>query len=407
MKSTKDILTDILKKRILVLDGAMGTMIQRHKLEEKDFRGEILKDHPVDLKGNNDLLSITQPGIIKNIHRAYLDAGADIIESNTFSGTSIAQTDYKTEEFVYDINYQSAKIAKKTAEEFTKKNPAKPRFVAGALGPTNKTLSLSSNVNDPGQRTVTFEQMSASYYEQVRGLVEGGADILLIETITDTLNAKSAIYAVEEYMNKTGKQIPVMISGTIVDLSGRTLSGQTTEAFWISVAHTKNLLSVGLNCSLGAKQMRPFIEELSNIANCFVSIYPNAGLPNEMGEYDETPGITSSLLREYAEANFFNIVGGCCGTTPEHISAISKMITQFKPREISDVKSYLRLSGLEPLVVRPDSNFVNVGERTNVTGSKKFEKLIVDKKINPVPVVGNGVLVGIVSRSDLVRLLAR
>src|SRR3990172_8902658 len=257
MKSTKDILTDILKKRILVLDGAMGTMIQRHKLEEKDFRGEILKDHPVDLKGNNDLLSITQPGIIKNIHRAYLDAGADIIESNTFSGTSIAQTDYKTEEFVYDINYQSAKIAKKTAEEFTKKNPAKPRFVAGALGPTNKTLSLSSNVNDPGQRAVTFEQMSASYYEQVRGLVEGGADILLIETITDTLNAKSAIYAVEEYMNKTGKQIPVMISGTIVDLSGRTLSGQTTEAFWISVAHTKNLLSVGLNCSLGAKQMRP------------------------------------------------------------------------------------------------------------------------------------------------------
>ena len=376
MESTTNILTKILKERILVLDGAMGTMIQRHKLEEKDFRGERLINHPSDLKGNNDLLSITQPEIIKNIYREYLEAGADIIETNTFSGTSIAQADYKTEEFVYEINYQAAKLAKEAAKEFTKKNPDKPRFVAGALGPTNKTLSLSPNVNDPGYRATTFEKMSEAYYEQTKGLVEGGADILLIETIFDTLNAKSAIFAVEEYMNDTGKEIPVMISGTIVDQSGRTLSGQTTEAFWISISHTKNLLAVGLNCSLGAKQMRPFIEELSKIANCFVSIYPNAGLPNEMGEYDETPGTMTSLLKEYAEANFFNIVGGCCGTTPDHISAIAKMVSKFKPRELPEVKKYLRLSGLEPLVVRPDSNFVNVGERTNVTGSKKFEKLI-------------------------------
>jgi len=377
MAVTLDILKEILKERILVLDGAMGTMIQRHKLEEKDFRGGKFTNHPCDLKGNNDFLNITQSQIIKYIYRAYLEAGADIIETNTFSGTSIAQADYKTEEFVYEINYQGAKLAKVAAEEFTKKNTDKPRFVAGALGPTNKTLSLSPNVNDPGFRATTFEKMAEAYYEQTKGLVEGGVDILLIETIFDTLNAKSAIYAVEEYMNDTGKQIPVMISGTIVDQSGRTLSGQTTEAFWISIAHTKNLLSVGLNCSLGAKQMRPFIEELSNIANCFVSIYPNAGLPNEMGEYDETPKIMSSLLKEYAEANFFNIVGGCCGTTPDHISAIAKMVLEFKPREIPEVKTYLRLSGLEPLVIRPDSNFVNVGERTNVAGSKKFEKLII------------------------------
>jgi 5-methyltetrahydrofolate--homocysteine methyltransferase len=375
--TTLEQLNKILKERIVILDGAMGTMIQRQKLEEKDFRGERFKNHPVDLKGNNDLLSIVKPEIIKNIHRAYFEAGADIVETNTFSGTAIVQADYKTQDLAYEINYQSAKIAKEIAEEFTKKNPDKPRFVAGALGPTNKTLSLSSNVNDPGHRAVTFEQMSTNYFEQVKGLVEGGADILLIETITDTLNAKSAIYAVEEYMNQTGKEIPVMISGTIVDLSGRTLSGQTTEAFWISVAHTKNLLSVGLNCSLGAKQMRPFLEELSNIANCFVSIYPNAGLPNEMGDYDETPEITTSLLKDFAESNFFNIVGGCCGTTPDHIAAISKMASGFEPRKIPEVKPYLRLSGLEPLVVRPDSNFVNIGERTNITGSKKFEKLII------------------------------
>jgi 5-methyltetrahydrofolate--homocysteine methyltransferase len=376
MKSKLELLKALLNKRILVLDGAMGTMIQRHKLQEKDFRGERFKNHPRDLKGNNDLLSLTRPEIIRDIHRAYLEAGADIIETNTFSGTSIAQADYKTEELVYDINFQSARIAKEIVEEFITKNPSKPRFVAGALGPTNKTLSLSPNVNDPCYRATTFEKMSGAYYEQVKGLIEGGADILLIETIFDTLNAKAAIYAVEEYMNITRKQIPVMISGTIVDQSGRTLSGQTTEAFWISISHTKNLLSVGLNCSLGAKQMRPFIEELSNIANCFVSIYPNAGLPNEMGDYDETPKTMTTILREYAEANFFNIVGGCCGTTPDHIKAISEMISEFKPREIPETKPYLRLSGLEPLIVRPDSNFINVGERTNVSGSKKFEKLI-------------------------------
>ncbi len=253
MKSTLQILKEILANRILVLDGAMGTMIQRHKLKEKDFRGERFKNHPSDLKGNNDLLSITQPEIIKEIHRSYLESGADIIETNTFSGTSIAQSDYKTEKFVYEINYQSAKMAKEAAEDFTQRNPNKPRFVAGALGPTNKTLSLSPNVNDPGFRAVTFEKMSSAYYEQTKGLVEGGADVLLIETIFDTLNAKSAIYAVEEYLNETGKQIPVMISGTIVDQSGRTLSGQTTEAFWISISHTKNLLSVGFNCCFGCK----------------------------------------------------------------------------------------------------------------------------------------------------------
>lgn len=377
VESKLDIIRGILGKRILVLDGAMGTMIQRQGLQEKDFRGEKFKNHPSDLKGNNDLLSLTRPDVILNIHREYLEAGADIIETNTFSGTSIAQADYKTEEYVYDINFHSARIARQAADEYTKKNPGKPRFVAGALGPTNKTLSLSPNVNDPGFRATTFEKMSAAYYEQAKGLVEGGADILMIETIFDTLNAKAAIFAVEEYMNDSGLQVPVIISGTIVDQSGRTLSGQTTEAFWISVSHTKNLLAVGLNCSLGAEQMRPFIEELSNIADCFVSIYPNAGLPNEMGEYDETPGTMSRLLKDYAESNFFNIVGGCCGTTPEHITAISEMVATFKPREVPAVEKYLRLSGLEPLVVRPDSNFVNVGERTNVTGSKKFEKLIV------------------------------
>ncbi len=376
MNTTFEKISEILKKRILVLDGAMGTMIQRCKLTEKDFRGNNFKDHPCDLKGNNDLLSITQPEIIKNIHRAYLEAGADIIETNTFSGTSIAQADYKTENYVYEINYQSAKIAKEAAKEFAEKNSAKPRFVAGALGPTNKTLSLSPKVNDPGFRSVNFEQMSKAYYEQVKGLIDGGADIILIETVFDTLNAKSAIYAIEEFMHDSGKSFPVMISGTIVDQSGRTLSGQTTEAFWISVAHTKNLLSVGLNCSLGAKQMRPFIEELSNIADCFVSIYPNAGLPNEMGEYDETPEMMSSLLKEFADAGFFNIVGGCCGTTPDHIAAISKIAEEFKPREIPSVPPYLKLSGLEPMVIRPDSNFVNIGERTNITGSKKFERLI-------------------------------
>ena len=354
----------------------MGTMIQHHKLTEKDFRGEKYKDHSHDLKGNNDLLNITQPEIIKDIHRAYLEAGADIIETNTFSANAISQSDYKLEQIAYEINFEAAKIAKQAATEFIKQNPNKPRFVAGALGPTNRTASLSPDVNDPGYRAITFDKLAATYGEQVRGLIDGGADILLVETIFDTLNAKAAIYAIQEYCDKNNLIIPIMISGTIVDQSGRTLSGQTTEAFWISISHAKNLLSVGLNCALGAKQMRPFIEELSRIAPVYISVYPNAGLPNEMGEYDESADSMSKILNEFGENGFFNIVGGCCGTTPEHINAISKIAEKIKPRKIPNIEPYLRLSGLEPLIVRPESNFINIGERTNITGSKNFSKLI-------------------------------
>ncbi|MGE5440828.1 MAG: methionine synthase [Bacteroidota bacterium] len=369
-------ISELLKKRILVLDGAMGTMIQRHKLEESDFRGERFKDHPHDLKGNNDLLCLTQPEIIKNIHRAYFEAGSDIVETNTFNSTSISQSDYKTEHLVYELNYAAARLAREAADEFTRKDPSKPRFVAGSMGPTNKTASLSPDVNDPGYRATSFDDLANAYLEQVKALSEGGVDILLIETIFDTLNCKAAIYAVEEHRRQSGRELPVMISGTIVDQSGRTLSGQTTEAFWISVSHTKNLLSVGLNCALGSKQMRPFIKELSRIASCFISLYPNAGLPNEFGGYDETGRDMASVLEDYAKEGFINIVGGCCGTTPDHIGAISEAVVKLKPREIPQTEPYLRLSGLEPLVVRPESNFVNVGERTNVTGSKKFARLI-------------------------------
>jgi len=370
----------ILEERIMILDGAMGTMIQRYKLREEEFKGEKFKNHPYDLKGNNDILSITQPKIIKNIHREYFEAGADIVETNTFNGTSISQADYHTEKYVYEINYQAAKIAREVADEFNKTENDKPRFVAGALGPTNKTLTLSPDVNNPGYRTVTFDQMVSAYYESAKALVEGGVDILIIETIFDTLNAKSAIYAVDKVCTEMGVNVPVMISGTIVDQSGRTLSGQTTEAFWISVAHTKNLLSIGLNCSLGAKQMRPFVEELSNIADVYLSVYPNAGLPNEMGEYDETPNITSDVLEDFAESGFINIVGGCCGTTPDHIKVITEKVKKHSPRKTPKTKPYLRLSGLEPLIVRPESNFINVGERTNVSGSKKFARLIREEK---------------------------
>ena len=382
MNYTLESLQNILQKRILVLDGAMGTMIQRHKLTEKDFRGERFNDHSHDLKGNNDLLNITHPEIIKNIHKAYLEAGADIIETNTFSANSISQADYKLEHTAYEINFEAAKIAKAAAQEFTAQNPSKPRFVAGALGPTNRTASLSPDVNDPGYRAITFDKLAKAYGEQAKGLIDGGTDILLVETIFDTLNAKAAIYAIQEYCNKNNINIPVMISGTIVDQSGRTLSGQTTEAFWISVSHTKNLLCVGLNCSLGGKQMRPFIEELSRIAPVFVSIYPNAGLPNEMGEYDETAEAMSEILNDFGENGFFNIVGGCCGTTPEHIKAITKVAKNIKPRKIPDGKPFLQLSGLEPLIVRPESNFINVGERTNITGSKNFAKHILAGNYN-------------------------
>ncbi len=369
-------LKQILTERILILDGAMGTMIQRYKLSEDDYRGERFKDHHKPLKGNNDLLSITQPAIIKAIHEEYLIAGSDIIETNTFNGTSVSQADYDTQDIVYEINYESARLARETAVKFTELNPDKPRFVAGALGPMNKTLSLSPDVNDPGYRAVTFDEIKDSYKEAANGLIDGGADILLVETIFDTLNSKAALFAIQEVLEEKGIEKPIMISGTVVDQSGRTLSGQTTEAFWYSVRHVKNLLSVGLNCALGPAQLRPFIEELSGIADVFVSLYPNAGLPNEFGGYDESPESMLKVLREFAELGFFNIVGGCCGTTPDHIKAFSELAGTITPRVVSSVENYTRLSGLEPLVFRPETNFVNVGERTNVTGSLKFKRLI-------------------------------
>lgn len=369
----------ILKERILVLDGAMGTMIQRHKLDEDDFRGERFKDHTKLLKGNNDLLSITRPDIIKEIHSKYFEAGADIAETNTFSGTRIAQADYKLEDIAYELNFQSAKIAKEVADEFTKKNPRKPRFVAGSMGPTNRTASLSPDVNDPGFRAVTFDQLADAYYEQAKGLYDGGADIFLVETIFDTLNAKAALFAIQKLFFETGKKIPVMVSGTITDASGRTLSGQTVEAFLYSVLHM-DLLSIGFNCALGAKQLRPHISTLAEKSELLVSAHPNAGLPNEFGEYDETPESTAEQIEEFLREDLINIVGGCCGTTPEHIKAIAEVAKKYKPRIPPVIERIPRYSGLEPLNVFKESNFVNVGERTNVTGSAKFKKLIKEEK---------------------------
>ncbi len=369
-------LFSILNNRILILDGAMGTMIQGYKLSEEDFRGEKFQHVENELKGNNDLLSVTQPDIIKKIHSQFLDAGADIIETNTFNANPISQEDYQLQDFTYEINVASAKVAREAADLFTEKNPDKPRFVAGAVGPTNKTLSLSPDVENPGYRAITFDALADAYEEQIRGLIDGGVDTLLIETVFDTLNCKAAIYAAHRHMRKIGRKLPVMISGTIVDQSGRTLSGQTTEAFWTSVQHANPLLSIGLNCALGSSQMRPYIQELSNHASCFTSLYPNAGLPNEMGDYDESPNYMAEQLKNYAEEGLVNMVGGCCGTTPDHIRAIAEEAANHKPRKKSEPKPYLRLSGLEPLVVRPESNFVNIGERTNVTGSAKFKRLI-------------------------------
>jgi 5-methyltetrahydrofolate--homocysteine methyltransferase len=369
-------LFSILKKRILILDGAMGTMIQGYKLSEDDFRGKKFKNVDNELKGNNDLLSVTQPDIIREIHSQFLDAGADMVETNTFNANPISQEDYQLQDFTYEINVASAKVAREAADSFTKKNPDKPRFVAGAVGPTNKTLSLSPDVENPGYRAITFDSLADAYEEQIRGLVDGGVDTLLIETVFDTLNCKAAIYAAHRHMRKIGRQLPIMISGTIVDQSGRTLSGQTTEAFWTSVQHASPLLSIGLNCALGSSQMRPYIQELSKHASCFTSLYPNAGLPNEMGEYDESPNYMAEQLKNYAEEGFVNLVGGCCGTTPDHIRAIAEEAANHKPRKKANPKPYLRLSGLEPLVIRPDTNFVNIGERTNVTGSAKFKRLI-------------------------------
>ncbi|HEY9008966.1 MAG TPA: homocysteine S-methyltransferase family protein [Ohtaekwangia sp.] len=324
---------DILKERILVIDGAMGTMIQRYKLEEEDFRGERFKNHPSPLKGNNDVLSITRPDIIKEIHRQYLEAGADILETNTFSGTTIAQADYHLEDAVYDLNYYSAKIAKEVADEYTKKDPSKPRFVAGAMGPTNKTASLSPDVNNPGYRAITFDELALAFKQQAKGLIDGGADILLLETIIDTLNVKAALFAIQELFDEIGKTLPVMVSGTITDASGRTLSGQTTEAFLVSVSHVP-LLSIGLNCALGASQLRPYLQVLNEKAPFFVSAYPNAGLPNEFGHYDQTPEEMGSQVEVFLKEGLINIVGGCCGTTPDHIKLIASIAAKYKPRLI-------------------------------------------------------------------------
>lgn len=323
----------LLKERILVIDGAMGTMIQRHKLEEKDFRGERFKDHPYPLKGNNDLLSLTRPDIIKDIHRQYFEAGADIIETNTFSGTSIAQADYHLEHIVYELNFQSAKIAREVADEFTRKDPSRPRFVAGSMGPTNKTASLSPDVNNPGYRAISFDELAAAFKEQAKGLIDGGSDVLLLETIIDTLNVKAALFAIQELFDEIGRSLPVMVSGTITDASGRTLSGQTTEAFLISVSHMP-LLSVGLNCALGASQLRPYLQVLNEQAPFFVSAYPNAGLPNEFGHYDQSPEEMAAQVEEYLKEGLVNIVGGCCGTTPHHIRIIAEVAKKYKPREV-------------------------------------------------------------------------
>jgi 5-methyltetrahydrofolate--homocysteine methyltransferase len=337
MKNIKD----ILKERILIIDGAMGTMIQRYKLEEADYRGERFKNWHTDVKGNNDLLSITQPQIIEAIHGQYLEAGADIIETNTFSSTSIAQADYEMQSLAYELNVASAKCARNAADKFTAINPDKPRFVAGAIGPLNKTLSLSPDVNNPGYRAVSFDEVAEAYTEQIKGLVDGGVDIILIETIFDTLNAKAAIYAAKNYFRKNNiAELPIMISGTITDASGRTLSGQTLEAFYISVMHA-NPLSIGLNCALGAAEMRPHIEELSEMAGCYTSAYPNAGLPNAFGEYDEQPHQTAHIIEEWAANGWLNIVGGCCGTTPDHIKHIADEVAKYKPRVLPVVEESL------------------------------------------------------------------
>ncbi|MBT6005066.1 MAG: methionine synthase [Prolixibacteraceae bacterium] len=368
-----------LKTRVLVMDGAMGSLIQEYKLTQADYHGERLKDFPNDQKGNNDILSITQGNIISEIHTKYLKAGADILLTNTFNATSISQADYGTEEFVYEMNKASAEIARKVADEFTNKNPAKPRFVVGSLGPTNKTLSLSPDVNDPGYRAVTFDEVKTSYREQVEGLLDGGVDLLLIETIFDTLNGKAAIFAIEEALEARNLKLPLMVSGTITDASGRTLSGQTLEAFLNSVSHV-DLLSIGLNCSLGASDLRPYIKELSKKAPFHISAHPNAGLPNQFGEYDETPEIMAGHIKDYLDNNFVNIIGGCCGTTPARIHEFVKIAEKSNPHLIKVADNNTRFSGLEPVTMTENTNFVNIGERCNVAGSRKFARLIREEK---------------------------
>ena len=366
---------EILKNRILVMDGAMGTMIQSYNLEEKDFRGDRFINHPCDLKGNNDILSIVRPDIIREIHTAYLEAGADIVETNTFNSTSISQADYQMEGIVYEINKTSAEIACSITSSFTSQNPDKPRFVCGAIGPTNKTASMSPDVSSPGFRNVDFDELKETYIEQVNGLIDGGVNLLLIETVFDTLNCKAALFAVETVLEEKKISIPLMVSGTITDASGRLLSGQTVEAFWHSIRHV-DLLAVGLNCALGAEQIRPYVDEFSKIADTNVLVYPNAGLPNEFGGYDEDPHDMAIFLDEFASSGLVNIIGGCCGTGPEHIQEFNKSVKNKTPRDIPIGLPLTKLSGLESVIIRPDSNFINIGERTNVTGSSKFRKLI-------------------------------
>ena len=375
----RNIIYKVLENRVLVLDGAMGTMIQRYKLTESDYRGERFASHPIDLKGCNDLLCLTKPSVIREIHHAYLEAGADILETNTFNATSVSMADYQLESIVYEMNVEAAQIAVSEAEKFTALNPHKPRFVAGAVGPTSKTASMSPDVNDPGFRAVTYDQLKVAYAEQVRGLIDGGVNLLLVETIFDTLNAKAALYAINEVLAERNLRLPVMVSGTITDASGRTLSGQTTEAFLNSVSHI-DLLSIGFNCSLGAEQLNPFIEELSRKAPFYVSAYPNAGLPNQFGEYDESPLQMAHHVKPILQNKSVNIIGGCCGTTPDHIRELCVIAEQSVPRHIPAIEKHLRLSGLEPLLVFEKSNFINIGERTNVSGSKKFARLIREEK---------------------------
>ena len=384
ISTTEAQLRDLLSQRILILDGAMGTMIQQYKLTEEDYRGARFADFSVPgkelfLKGNNELLTLTQPRIIQEIHEQYLAAGADLVETNTFGATSVAQEDYHMAHLAYEMNVEAAKLARAACDKYS--TPDKPRFVCGALGPTPKTASISPDVNDPAARNVTFDQLVAAYHEQTRGLVDGGADVLLVETIFDTLNAKAALFAIDQYFEETGKRLPIMISGTVTDASGRILSGQTVAAFWHSVRHAKPL-TIGLNCALGAALMRPYAEELAKIADTFVCIYPNAGLPNPMSDtgFDETPAVTSSLLKEFADSGFVNIAGGCCGTTPAHIQAIAETVRSLPPRKVPHATHAMKLSGLEPFIIDEDSLFVNVGERTNVTGSKAFARLILNEQ---------------------------
>ncbi|MFA6179775.1 MAG: homocysteine S-methyltransferase family protein, partial [Candidatus Methylopumilus sp.] len=393
---TEVVLRDLLSRRILILDGAMGTMIQQYKLTEQDYRGGAdgrfadfaapAGERELFVKGNNELLTLTQPHVIQEIHEQYLAAGADIIETNTFGATSVAQDDYHMAHLAYEMNVAAAKLARAACAKYS--TPDKPRFVAGALGPTPKTASISPDVNDPAARNVTFDQLVAAYLEQTRGLVEGGADILMVETIFDTLNCKAALFAIDTFFEESGQRLPIMLSGTVTDASGRILSGQTVSSFWNSVRHAKPL-TIGLNCALGAALMRPYAEELSNIADTFVCIYPNAGLPNPMSDtgFDEKPADTSSLLKEFAESGFVNIAGGCCGTTPPHIQAIAEALKDVAPRQAPEVPRVTRLSGLEPFTIDDESLFVNVGERTNVTGSKAFARLILNGQYDEALVV--------------------